>query len=156
MPTPKLARLKKGDSVLVDYDPNTGKISEFSGEKCRVKLYGNKGVQVRRKQCLLKIGQRSGRETFKRSYMIGKITKTSLIPQSRNNRSGHFYVLEWFKESPNKTSGSHLVSDGGGELYAIVLDGVLVFRPHENPEATRLFPETAGVPNTNSLCSLRI
>ena len=139
--------LRAGDFVLCDFDPLLGKIYNWdrNDEQSRIIAFPKENIIRRLKICLLK-RENDGKRlcSFDRSYLHCKIRSFSLTGHLRHRRSGTLYVSEWYKTIPTINNGRHLTPEGDVDIYAIIIDGVLVYRPFEYQEISPQLPELAG------------
>lgn len=156
-----MRQLSKGTTVLSDFDhPAMGQIEAFrksESERVVVQLFPDKAPVRRDARCLLaagNTGEATDKVTFDRGDTLRcKAYRIPLFPNDFHNRSGSVIMQKWFKAKRTSGGGVHLTSPEY-ILYAIVIDGVLAFKPYDDVEMTAHFPDTAGPADGTALCVL--
>lgn len=152
--------LARGARVLCDFDPAMGQVDSFRKNESKgvvVRLFPNKLSVRRDARCLLVAGNKgeaTDNKTFDRGDTLRcKSYRIPLHPNEFHTRSGSVVMQKWFKTKRTPGGGIHL-TEPEYILYAIVLDGHLVFKPHDDPEMTTYYPDTAGPADGTALCVL--
>lgn len=148
-----------GEKVLSDFEPAIGTILQVNhvSKNVQVELFDSGRVVVRSSSCIFLVANK-GRALKKanifRDSLMAKAFSIPLHGHADNSRSGLIIVREWhpqYKRHGQTCTGPRV----NYELYAIIIDGHLVFRNINDPEMNMLFPETIGEPDVDALCNLR-
>jgi len=150
-------RFNPGDQILSDFDPKTGRVIkwEAAAATARVRLDPDENVVERSKKCLLHQG-RDGQPIaeFRNGHMLCKVAKYPLEGHADHPRRGSIYMATWYYTYSTAYQGMATGGRRDHNIYCIVIDGKVVFRPRERPEVTTKAPETGGEVLASERCIL--
>lgn len=139
-------RFGHGDLIVSDFDPAVATVVVWRPEagKARIRLLTNDVVVERKPECIFVRGKGAKIHEFYRGYMACKVRKYEIHGHSDNEREGWYVTASWHRTWNTGYQGRHIGGECCTDLYAIVIEDKLVFRPHEHLEISQVLPQTAG------------
>jgi hypothetical protein len=143
-PTTQLKYLY-GRPALSDFDPIIGKVGKWNSKTKRVKLRLYDGRLISRLgACIfLRESARKALE-FGRGYLLCKVVQIPIVGNPENPRSGSLYTATWHQTYATGYQERHIGGAAHTEIYAIVIESDLVYRPHEYGEISAAIGTLAG------------
>jgi hypothetical protein len=145
-----------GKIALSDFDPEIGEIIHWkkNSRSVRIRFFERRVTVKRDPRCIFIREQGSRVCEFDRGNLFCKVREYALIGHPENARRGSLFTATWHRRYATGYQQHHMGGEGNTELYAIIIDDKLVYRPHEYLEISSVVQKAAGAVSSGLLCTL--
>jgi hypothetical protein len=145
-----------GAPVLCDFDPTLGQLIYWNPVRkvAKIRRYSDSTIISRNTECVLFREPPEKTHSFWRGTLLCKVRKYEIKGREENKRHGFVITASWHQTYSTAYQGRHIGGEANTELYAIVIDEKVVFRPREYPEISQRLAAAAGPVLSELLCTL--